>query len=207
MPDNTKLYRIEKSNDEILKTILTNIIKMLTNRGLLDENKLSDNIKNIVNNISKDMSINIKLIDNTSFGIKINLQKITGINKSPDINNFLLQNKDIPKLIVVEEISKKASQHIYLRYPKSEIFLKDELMINLVDNPIVPKHIVLNKNEKLEFFNSYRLKKENLPEILSGDPVAKYYNMKPGDVCKIIRDSEKSGFAVAYRYVKKGSIK
>lgn len=207
MPDNTKLYRIEKSNDEIIKTILTNIIKMLTERGLLDNKQILDNIKNITDNISKDMSINIKLIDNTSFGIKINLQKITGINKSPDINNFLLQNKDIPKLIVVEEISKKASQHIYLRYPKSEIFLKDELMINLVDNPIVPKHIVLNKNEKLEFFNSYRLKKENLPEILSGDPVAKYYNMKPGDVCKIIRDSEKSGFAVAYRLVKKGSIK
>lgn len=211
MADLKKLDKIEMSPDTIQKNILTNVIKMLTERGLLMADNLDKNIENIIKNFSEDNSYIIELdkpvYNKNSFGIKLNLQKITGINKSPDISNFLINNKDIPKIIVVTEINKKALQFILTKYPHTEIFLQDNLMNNLVDNTMVPKHQLLTKEEKRKVMKEYGVKKSQLPLLLSGDPVARYYNMKPGDICRIIRPSEKSAFSPTYRIVVKGNPK
>ena len=37
-------------------------------------------------------------------------------------------------------------------------------------------------------------------KILSSDPLARYYGMKPGDILKIIRPSNCSGYSIYYRY-------
>ena len=87
------------------------------------------------------------------------------------------------------------------------MFLEKELMINIIEHDIVPEHKILTPEEKLIFYEEYSCKKKNLPRILNTDPVAKYYNMKPGDICKIIRVSEVSGSVFSYRIVTKGYAK
>jgi DNA-directed RNA polymerase subunit H (RpoH/RPB5) len=41
-------------------------------------------------------------------------------------------------------------------------------------------------------------------KILTTDPVVSYFNLKRGDVLRIIRFSEQSGRSIAYRIVAKG---
>ena len=48
------------------------------------------------------------------------------------------------------------------------------------------------------------LQKKEIPKILTSDPVVSYFNLKRGQVIRIIRSSEQSCFAVAYRIVIKG---
>jgi DNA-directed RNA polymerase subunit H (RpoH/RPB5) len=42
-------------------------------------------------------------------------------------------------------------------------------------------------------------------KILTIDPIVDYFNLKRGDIIRIIRHSEQSGKNIAYRIVAKGS--
>jgi len=206
-----QIYQIEKTTDEIRKTVLTNIIKMLTARKLLNYDKIEDNIKKITETISDDQIYIIDLdqkIDNyDKYIIKLSQQQIKAIKKSYGIDDFLHTYKNKPKIIVVKDISTKASRSILNDYKRTEIFTEEFLMINLIDHNIVPRHELLTEEETNIFFEKYNCKKKNMPKILIDDPVARYYNMKIGDICRIIRPSEKSGLTVSYRLVIKGYIK
>jgi DNA-directed RNA polymerase subunit H (RpoH/RPB5) len=195
------LFQIEKSSEDIRKTLLTNSVKMLTERKLLPKSDLEKNIAKILSLQSDDM---IYAIGN--YSIKIVFQKVTAINKSYGISEFLAQLKSAPKIIIVKDISKKALQYILNSFSNTEIFLEKELMINLVDHVLIPVHEVLTDDETAVFYDKYNCKKRNMPKMLSTDPVARYYNMKPGQICRIIRPSEKAGFVASYRLVIKGSL-
>ncbi|CAH6421825.1 DNA-directed RNA polymerase subunit RPB5 [uncultured virus] len=212
MLNNVNLYQIEKNTEDTRKTLLANVVKMLTERKLLNKENLDDNIKNILNIINDDLIylINIdKLINNLekNFAIKIIFQKITAMNKSYGMSEFLVNYKKYPKIIIVKDISKKALQYVFNNFTNTEIFLEKELMINIIDHVLVPKHEILEDNDAKEVLTKYNAKKRNMPKILSSDPIARYFNMKSGQICKIIRPSEKSGLTVSYRLVIKGSIR
>ena len=76
-------------------------------------------------------------------------------------------------------------------------------MINIVEHVLVPTHIVLSKEETDNVLQAYRAKKRDMMIIRTTDPVAKYYNMKPGDIVKIIRPSVMTVENTAYRLVVK----
>ena len=207
-----KLYQVEKSPEDIRKTVLTNIVKMLTNRGLLKLENLESNIEKLIKTYSDDLTYTIKLDKVEDDGLKIMAikyapHKITAVNKSYGISDFLNNYKDNPKIVVVKSISKKAHQQFMKNFDRVEIFMEQEMMINLVDHVMVPKHELLTPEEVLTFYETYNCKKKNMPKILSTDPVARYYAMKVGDICRVIRPSEKSGFAHSYRLVVKGAMK
>lgn len=209
----SKLFQIEKNAEDIRITILTNIVKMMTERKLLKEQNLQSNIAKLVDFKTDEQTYVIDLEnDNKNYkvnkmAIKLINQKITAVNKSLGINEFLNNFKDYPKIMIIKGISKKANQYILNNYSNTEIFLEEEMMINLIDHDLVPRHILLTPEESETFYENFNCKKRNMPKIFSSDPVAKYYNMQIGDICRIIRPSETAGFAATYRLVVKGSIK
>jgi DNA-directed RNA polymerases I, II, and III subunit RPABC1 len=111
-------------------------------------------------------------------------------------NNFhtgiLLSNVSV-SASAKKEISKWS--HLVLL----EWFLEEDLLINITHHELVPKHVLLSKEEKVALLKRYRLKETQLPRILVRDPVAKYFGMKRGQVVKIIRRSETAGRYASYR--------
>ena len=77
--------------------------------------------------------------------------------------------------------------------------LNPEIILN---HGYVPKHEILKQKDVEKLLKTYNLESINqLPKILSSDPVVKAINAKKGDVLKITRNSMTAGEAVYYRLV------
>ncbi|CDW81674.1 polymerase ii (dna directed) polypeptide e [Stylonychia lemnae] len=80
-----------------------------------------------------------------------------------------------------------------------ECFLQQELLVNITEHELVPKHEVLSDQAKHELLKKYRVRDSQLPKIQVEDPIARYYGVKRGQVMKIVRASETAGRYVTYR--------
>jgi DNA-directed RNA polymerase subunit H len=184
------------------KIMLTNIVKMLTNRNFLDKSKLEDNIAKISGKISDDNTYSIKSdFSDDKFIVKFIFQKITAVNKASGIADFLASYDKHNKLVVVTDIAKKATKQIATSHPKTEVFKDMELMIDLMSHELSPEYYVLNEDERNDFEERYTLKKKHLPKMYHSDPAARYYAMKVGDICKIIRKSTMTSNTFTYRII------
>jgi DNA-directed RNA polymerase I, II, and III subunit RPABC1 len=106
---------------------------------------------------------------------------------------IIVQDKQTP------QIAKELLNDEYKLY---EIFSMKNLMFNITHHEIVPRHILLNQEEIELMLKQYQTTRAQLPKLLTTDPVAKYYGMKAGDVCKIIRQSPMTGESYYYRILK-----
>ena len=209
-----QLIPIEVNNEYIKNTVLTNVIKMLTARKLLLKDNEEKNIKKITDTPSDDLIYKVdyenkdikEKKEKPYIIIKIINQKITAINKASPIGEFLYQYKNDTKLVIVKSISNKTRQLVITTFPNTEVFLEKELMMNIIDHVYVPKHELLSNEEAEQVMESYNARKRDMPKILTNDPIARYYNMEAGQICRIIRPSETAGFTPYYRLVIKGSF-
>lgn len=212
MSDNPKLIEIfqtEKNNEDIKNTILENITKMLTERGLLDKKNLNKNIEQLVRTKSNDNTYTIKVDYPTNpnqkmIAIKITHHKITAITKQPIINDFINKYKNMHKIIVIKDINLKAEQYITSKKENeqiTEIFREREFLINMVDHIDVPKYEIYRQNspQYLEFFEEYNLKEHQVGRLYVSDPLARYYNVQIGDLVKVIRKSSTTGKSFGFR--------
>ncbi len=154
-----------------------------------DEN----NIDIYVNDVEKNKKVYIHFYYGKSFS-KNNLKDLMTkiIEKYQDDNIMvILILKEKENAMVTKELQKP-------NYKNVEIFLQENLVFNITHHVLVPKHSVLTVDEE----NELRFNKNDLPRILKTDPVAKYYGMKSGQICKIERVSNVSGFTYYYRLVK-----
>lgn len=210
-----ELLPIEKSQHQQLNDVKTNLITMLVNRGFINSENIEKYIKKIINeeNDDKEYIINVDNIQNYNTKIpekkiyvKIFDYKITSINKNSPIGEFITKYYNQYKLIIVEGINQKSENIIENYETPCEIFKIAELMINITEHMLVPKHIVMTTEESKQILEAYCAKKKDMPFILTSDPVAKYYNMKNGEVVKIIRPSVMTVEAPFYRIVVKSKV-
>ena len=82
-----------------------------------------------------------------------------------------------------------------------QLFNETELSFNITKHILVPKHEIMDINEKNNFLKKNNFKLKNLPRIFESDPVIKFIYGKKGDIIKITRQSESSDSAFYYRVV------
>ena len=86
------------------------------------------------------------------------------------------------------------------KYRNVELFDIKRLLINITKHSYVPKHIKLNIKEISKLKSSLQIDSiYKLPVISIHDPVARYFNLKRGEVVQIIRDSPSFGVHIYYR--------
>ena len=137
------VFQIMKSRNDITKIVLTNMTKMLTERGLLNKNKLSENINKFTSTQPDDLVYKITDINKNILAILFLPQKITTVTKNSSVNDFLNKHKKNHKIIIIQSINSRAEQYILNNYFNTEIFLESDLMINLVEHQLGSKYEIL----------------------------------------------------------------
>lgn len=78
---------------------------------------------------------------------------------------------------------------------------EEEKHLDIFQSYLVPKHELLNAEEKAELLKKLSITIKQLPRIKSDDPSIKIHNMKRGDVVRITRRSQVAGEYYYYRVV------
>lgn len=134
------------------------------------------------------------------FPSELSLRKSTIVNYCQRMEKEGIGRGIIVAIDHLTPIAKKAFSDFSPRYIL-ELFYENELLINIMDHELVPKHIVLTPEEKEKLFEKYALSENVLMRLLSNDPVVRYYGLRRGQVVKIIRNSDTAGRYVCYRLV------
>lgn len=183
------------ATNELIQSFVT-LKEMLVDRGInIDRlNSISDKELDMMSKVHKifslDVSDKLKIVYHINTKFKIN-----------ELKKFM--NEDEHIIIVFKEkinnlnIKNMREQNNI----QIEIFMMKELQYNISKHVLVPKHeIVKNTDEIDNLLNTYKLRKNQLPIILHTDPMARYLNIKVGEIVKIIRSSPSAGEAIVYRY-------
>ena len=115
--------------------------------------------------------------------------------------------KGDPRIIFVTEEPPQSNVELILKntYPNVEVMTYNQLQINPTLHRSVPKHELVPRAEEAAILEKYNCLRKNVgkefPRILSSDPIARWYGMRSGRLCKIQRVSEQSGRHVHYRIV------
>ncbi|AYV76939.1 MAG: DNA-directed RNA polymerase subunit 5 [Barrevirus sp.] len=205
-----QIFQVEKNSEDIRRTVLLNTIKMLVERGTIKAINQESILKKLYDTVADD---GIYIINKDKFNegnkekskiaIKIFTNKITSISKQSPVNDFLGKHQAYHKILIVKGINTKSGQYLTTTFPETELFLEHELMINLIDSTLVPRYEVLdpNSSDYKTFCELYQCKKRNIPKLPILDPMAKYYGLKRGDIVRVIRPSDTSGYSSYYRIV------
>jgi len=194
------------NDDKILKIVLTNLIYMLTERGILKKENVDKNIKNILNDISEEKIFKIKSeTSNAIYNIMIVNGKISTVNKIIGFDNFINLSNNQNRIFIGNNISQKAFKQ-FLEKKNSEVFFEKDLMIDIIKHKYQPKFKLLSDEEKQQKLKDYNIETKFESKMLSTDAVARYFNAKPGDIFRIKRPSTFSGESFHYRLVVESPI-
>ena len=191
----------------MIDTILLNLIKMLTERKVLNIENESKNYKKLIDQKSDKNIFKIKSdYNNDIYHIMFIYGKLTTIKKIQDIDIFFENSKKDNRIFIGENINQKTYKQ-FLEYKNTEVFFDYELLINVIDHNLQPKFEVLSSSDIENLHKSYILDNKDIPVMLTTDRIARYYKLKDGDIVRIIRSSITSGYITSYRIVRDGDIK
>jgi DNA-directed RNA polymerase I, II, and III subunit RPABC1 len=181
--------------NEVVKSYIT-LKEMLVDRGTNIDmlNTISDTELNIMSKINKIFSIQVnedtKIVYYTNPKFKINDLK----KYFTDDDHIIMVFKEKINNLNIKNLKEQTNVTI-------EIFMMKELQYNISRHVLVPKHEIVHDNDEIDsLLNIYQLKKNQLPIILKTDPMARYLDVKAGNVVKITRKSPSAGEAILYRY-------
>ena len=162
----------------------------------------TDVTKYIVNYIKEN---NLQDNENVKINVEFSTENKVGVEPIRSISKFMQDEGFQRSILVVQAggltpFARSALQMVEEQF-KNEHFKESELLVEITEHELVPKHVVLQNAEKLELLARYKLKESQLPRLQVNDPVARYFGLVRGQVVKIIRPSETAGRYVTYRIV------
>ena len=190
---------IKYSENEVTEILLNNVLLMMQERGIFDSKNYKKNLKNLYDQIKDELLFTLTN-NNFKLGIRIVKYKVTSITKVEGIDDFLNDETYNLKIVIFKDMNQKTFKQL-IAFDNTQAFWEKELMMNIIDHDYVSKHIVLKEEEIKEFIISYQITRDKLPKLEIYDPIVRYYNMKIGDIVRIIRNSPSAGKAVYYRVV------
>jgi len=151
--------------------------------------------------IKNAISYNIKMKDKktailwaVTTGGTVGVAYITQLKKAMD--DAKIENGIITTIGKYTHTAKKRSkQHGIELIPK--IFPS----FPIFNHEFVSKHELLNPEEKIKFLEEHKMKPHQLPRINVFDPAIIAVGGKPGDIVRVIRNSQTAGKFVSYRYI------
>jgi DNA-directed RNA polymerase subunit H (RpoH/RPB5) len=186
-----------------MNDILTSYIHL---KEMLIDRKMDTLMLDNISDVELTEMYNTVMFNVNIFEFKVN-DKTTVIyymNNKFKINDLKKFISDGEKKIIVfkEKINNLNMKNIKDVNSNVEIFFIKELLHNISKHVLVPKHEILKDESEIEeMMNKYQLKnKSQLPIILKTDAMARYLDVKPGDIVKITRNSLSAGETVVYRY-------
>lgn len=115
-----------------------------------------------------------------------------------------MEEEDVERAIVVTSGRYTQAARVNARKGGIELIPRIFPSFNIFDHVLVPKHEIVNPDERKKLLQEYRVQPYQLPRIKASDPAAKAIGAKPGDIVRIIRDSPTAGKYVSYRHVVEG---
>jgi len=167
----------------------------------LKSNSEFDTLDILVENKKDENKIMIKYLTNN----KIRNQNIIScIDEIYESN--IIDKKDVLVIITRDKINYQGSivEYINRIFFQNNIFAQvlclNNLLFNITNHELVPKYRIMTHDEKNEIINKLYLEsKEQLPNILITDPVAKFYGVRVGDICEIEYNNHTNGKNKFYR--------
>ena len=121
-----------------------------------------------------------------------------------NIEEILKPEDELLIIIKDQNINDTLEEYMRITYIKYNIFVNiinmKKIMFNMLKHTMVPKHRILNDDEKSEIYKKYNIINDSeMPEISRFDPVAKIIGLRPGQLCEITRSSKTSITSYYYR--------
>lgn len=193
---------VEYSTKEVSQVVLENVLKMLVRRNNISKHeKLLEELKDDF--VSKGL-VDFKDENNQKISINLSNVKLSSIVQGSPLDDYLRNNLDVHKIIIMREPSKKVVKQIMNDYPNSEIFFEYEMMEDIPSKIFIPEHQLLTDEEKKNILETF--KESELAKINDTDIMSRYYLAKFGDIFRIIRPSITAGKNIFYRRVVVGSL-
>ena len=193
------------------------ILELLQERGLDTseyENFTQKEIETMYNTVSSknkdvsqlDLTLKNKNTTIVKYVLSPRIRTSNIINLTQTFVDESLEEGDTLIIIIKDKLTSDEQLEEYFKmiYHTKKIFCQyfwiNMLTLNITKHEKVPKHIIMSKEELDKLVKNIQISSlDKLQVIKNTDPVAKYYGMKEGDVCKIIRKSETAGVYLNYR--------
>jgi DNA-directed RNA polymerase subunit H (RpoH/RPB5) len=168
--------------------------------------------KDIPKQLDMIMTANEGTIKRKNVYVKYHLGKTLRVENIQDyvddlfnIEQILKKDTDMLVIVIKQEMNQTLMNILNEFWDRNGIFIVlfslERLQFNILEHQYVPKHVILNDEERKELFKRYNiLDIKNLPDISRFDPVAQAIGMRPGDICKIERPSKTAIISNYYRY-------
>lgn len=194
---NNEIYRDEYNNSEKLALMMHFLAEMLTDRMQFNKCALEDMEKGFIDNLAVTQT-SFK-DDNYNISVLITTDKLK--TKTTALKNFLASDDDDNMYKIV--ISDQAVQSILNMFKGNnnwEHVNIYDIMSSRKNHITNPVYVQLTEEEQEQVRNEYKLSPNNLSGMDSNtDGMALYYNLKPGDIIRIIRPSTVAGQSIQYR--------
>jgi len=192
-----------------------NLLEILEERGFAVANYSNFSITDVgilTENNQLDM-----LLENAATNRKIYVKYyVTKLIKPQNIYDIvedlfhlesILEKKDDLMIVIKDEPNDTLLENIKDIWVTEKIYISlvniKRLQFNILKHSMVPKHTILNENEKEIFMKKYNiLNNSQIPDISYFSPVAIVIGLRPNDIVKIERNSRTAIKSDFYRICK-----